>query len=438
MTLDEIASLIHRRSETPHVDYKEGFEWKKENRDHQLGLIRDMIAMANIQDGGAIVLGVEDKTYNVVGLSGPILASLDQSYIGDLLRGYADPTFPFELQRTQIDSCDVAVIHIPEFVDVPIVCEDSAQSKDQKKLILRRGALYIRTDASQTMEISSAEDMRKLLSRAITKRSDEMLRQIENLLRVRPIRPIEETDNQFEKELSEADIRFKEVLQKGFFNAGRWEVIARPTQYTSNRPIELADLKGFIRSSQVNLRGWPFPYIDYDKAVMFNSGYQSHTDTAEHREGFRLYKSGLFVWKAGFPEDLTNLKTEQGKRTLDFVVTIYTLTEIFEFLKRLYAVFPSVEHLKITIRLTGCQGRVLTSSNLSTPVRPDQESSESTIELVESPQEVELRASADEMAREVTRHIFAIFNWTDIKDQYLIEWQDKLFHRVGQRRGTEV
>ena len=54
MTLEEIITLIRRRSETPHVDYKAGFEWKKENRDHQLGLIRDMIAMANVQDGGAI------------------------------------------------------------------------------------------------------------------------------------------------------------------------------------------------------------------------------------------------------------------------------------------------------------------------------------------------------------------------------------------------
>jgi predicted HTH transcriptional regulator len=64
MTLDEKATLIHRRSETAHVDYKAGLEWNKENRDHQLELIRDMIAMANTPAGGTLILGVEDGNSN--------------------------------------------------------------------------------------------------------------------------------------------------------------------------------------------------------------------------------------------------------------------------------------------------------------------------------------------------------------------------------------
>ena len=44
MLPEEISELITRKSETAHVDYKAGFEWKRENRDQQLGLIRDMIA----------------------------------------------------------------------------------------------------------------------------------------------------------------------------------------------------------------------------------------------------------------------------------------------------------------------------------------------------------------------------------------------------------
>ena len=286
-----------------------------------------MIAMANIQDGGAVVLGVENKSYNVVGLSDQISASLDQSKIGDMLHGYADPPFPFELQRAQINDREVAVIHTPEFMDVPIICKDSAPSKDKMTLILRRGAVYIRTDAAQTMEISFVDDMRKLLSRSIMKRSDEMLRQIENLLKVRPISLTDETVDQFAKELSEADLRFMEVLQKGFSNVGRWEVIAHPTQYSNNRPIELAALKDFVKSSQVHLRG-AFPYIDYDNATMFNSGYQSHANEQDRREAFRLYKSGLFVWKGAFPEDMLNRKTEQGQKTLDWAAAGFKDTEL--------------------------------------------------------------------------------------------------------------
>jgi predicted HTH transcriptional regulator len=59
---DEIAAVIRRKTETAHVDYKAGFEWKKENKDQQLELLRDMMAMANTRDGGVILLGIEDGT----------------------------------------------------------------------------------------------------------------------------------------------------------------------------------------------------------------------------------------------------------------------------------------------------------------------------------------------------------------------------------------
>lgn len=49
MLESEIAALIQRKTETAHHDYKSGFEWKKDNRDHQLGLLRDMMGMANTQ-----------------------------------------------------------------------------------------------------------------------------------------------------------------------------------------------------------------------------------------------------------------------------------------------------------------------------------------------------------------------------------------------------
>ena len=59
---DEIAAVIRLKTETAHVDYKAGFEWKKENKDQQLELLRDMMAMANTRDGGVILLGIEDGT----------------------------------------------------------------------------------------------------------------------------------------------------------------------------------------------------------------------------------------------------------------------------------------------------------------------------------------------------------------------------------------
>jgi hypothetical protein len=432
MTLEEIITLIDRHSETPRVDAKAGFPWKKAYRDHQLGLVRDMIAMANTRDGGAIVLGVENTGYTVVGLSEEVKTSLDPSAIGEILKRYADPMFQFELHKTQISGKDVAVIRIPEFEEIPILCKQSVESSvDSKRLILRSGAIYIRTEAAQTMEISVAEDMRKFLSRAMLKQREQLLHSIDSLMKFRPAVPSENESNQYQRELTEADQSFINALQKGFLQSSRWEVIAHPTAY-KKRVMELRELKGFVANSQVNLRGWPFPDIDHEKAGNFNSGYQSYTDHQDKREGFRLYNTGLFVWKGTMSEELHS----GWKQSLDVVSTIWRATEIWEFLKRLYEIFPAADDLSITIRLVGCQGRILRSSDYFTRIFPWHRSSEDTIEINETLQEAELAGTSDEMARAMARHIFAVFNWMDISEDLLMHQQDKLYGRSGQRRSS--
>ena len=47
----EIEELITRKIESANLDYKEGFIWEKQNRDLQLELIKDIMAMANTRDG---------------------------------------------------------------------------------------------------------------------------------------------------------------------------------------------------------------------------------------------------------------------------------------------------------------------------------------------------------------------------------------------------
>lgn len=72
-----IADLINKKFETANLDYKEGFEWTKENRDKRFELIKDILAMANTRDGGTIILGVKDDTCELVGVSKEIWDSFD-------------------------------------------------------------------------------------------------------------------------------------------------------------------------------------------------------------------------------------------------------------------------------------------------------------------------------------------------------------------------
>ena len=437
MTESEILDLIRRKSETAHLDYKAGFEWKKDNKDLQLGLLRDMMAMANSQDGGTIILGVEDGTYNLVGISRATMESLDQTNIGQMLYSYSEPKLNFELQKARIDDNDIVVIRVSEFEDSPIICTESVCGKDPTKPILRRGAVYIRTTAAQTEEIASSEEMRQLLSRAMLKRGDELLRSIEQIIKGKPLVPTEETVNLYQAEITATDQWLIQVLQKGFLNSARWEVIAYPTQYIADRVAELPTLERLAKESQVSLRGWPFPYFgNRGETGMFNFGYQSYVDSNDIREGFRLYKSGLIVFKRAAWEDLRNARTEEGKRTLSFISAIYSLTEFLLFLKRFYESIATVENVHITVRLIGCRDRALASFEPLVHLPDWYMCQDESIAIEQDFKVVDLRASSEQIARRIARHIFHVFNWTDVSDDVLVQWQDKLLARVRQVRSS--
>lgn len=426
MLQSEIEALVHRKSETAHLDYKAGFEWKKENKDHQLGLIRDMMGMANTQDGGTIIVGVKDETYDLVGVSPDILVSFDQTDIGQMLYSYSDPKLTFELQKAKVDGEDVIAIRVFEFNDVPIVCTDTVFGKDPTKPILRRSALYIRTPAAQTEEVSSAHDMRGLMGRGLQKRGDEVLRSVQNLIMGSPLVPTNETVNRYQEELAQADKWFREVLQKGFLNSARWELISYPLPYVADRVASLPALENALLNSQASLRVTPFPYIFHDSVSgMFNSGYQSFTDNSNVRVGFRLYRGGLFVLKHALWEDLQGAKTEEGKRTLSFNSAIYLLTEFLVFASRLYQEIL-VEDIHIMVRLVGGKDRALQSFEALAPLLPWYVSQEDDILVWKDLKLPVLRINALDIARNIAQQIFHVFNWTDVSDQVLAQWQNKI------------
>lgn len=169
---------------------------------------------------------------------------------------------------------------------------------------------------------------------------------------------------------------------------------------------------------------------------MFNFGYQGYADWDEKREGFRLYKSGLFVWKHTLREDLRDAKTEAGKRTLSFINAIYSLTEHMLFLKRFYESLPTINHVRIVVRLIGCRDRVLASFDHSVHLPDWYECRDDVIIFEQDFKVVDLRAAAEKIARIIAQHIFHVFNWTDVSDDVIAQWQDQLLARVRRTRSS--
>lgn len=427
--------LIARQLETANVDYKEGFEWSKESRDKRFELIRDIFAMANTRDGGTIILGVKDDTRELVGVSKAMWDSYDQSAVAEMVHQKGTPKVNLQVIKTEIQGKRVVALTVSEFEDVPIICTDTILgSLHTSRTILRKGAVYIRTSGATTEEISSDQDMRELLSRAILKRGDELLRSVERLIKGKPLNPSEDSISLYDAEVKQAEIWFNEVLQKGFHQSPRWELIAHPSQYLPERLSNLADMERMVKESQVRLRGWDFPYLGQRGEVgAFNSGFQGRVDWEAIREAFRLYKSGLFVWKRAIWEDLKDMKTEKGKRTLSYSSAIYSLTEWFLFLARLYESIVNTNSVRILIRVVGCKNRQLASFDGMEAFffHSDwYESQEDVISFQRDYTVEELRASPAEIAKAFAIHIFQVFNWTKVTDEMIESLQKKVLNRT--------
>ena len=125
-------------------------------------------------------------------------------------------------------------------------------------------------------------------------------------------------------------------------------------------------------------------------------------------------------------EDMQNHKDQEGRRVLSFISAIYSLTECPLFLKRLYEDMGNIEHVHISVRLTGCRERALASFEPMVPLHNWYESQEDVIDFSQNFQMVDLRVTAEEIARRIAKNIFHIFNWTDVADAVIQNWQDKL------------
>ena len=132
-----------------------------------------------------------------------------------------------------------------------------------------------------------------------------------------------------------------------------WKVVIHPQEFVAERIATLAECVDAIRESQVRLRGWPYPHLDYENMERGGNWIASCVETfEEQREYWRFYQSGLFVHYFGFREDRPSWRNEIEERYrtwglaadgfspnafLDVDNALHTFTEIFEFTVRLMA-----------------------------------------------------------------------------------------------------
>jgi len=123
-------------------------------------------------------------------------------------------------------------------------------------------------------------------------------------------------------------------------------------------------------------------------------------------------------------------KLKNGRAGLSFIGAIWSFTEFFIFLSRLYERIAPDTTVRARVTMTGCRGRQLAAYDPMVDFFVGEYiSEEDVISQEREVQVVELRASHLPMAVEMVKHVFHVFNWMDPDDSMVATWQQKLVKR---------
>jgi predicted HTH transcriptional regulator len=179
---EELTPFVKYGIERPDLDYKGPISWTACSKYSKAELVRDIMALANSDIPGYIVIGATDdggvvRSYD--GLSNEQIESFDPSKIADKIKRYANPEVRFELYKPIVDSKRYVVIRVLPFQSVPHICTNSCGD------ILEEAAVYVRGEGARTIKVPSAEYMRRLVDRAIQVRADALVDTIRGLVSAR-------------------------------------------------------------------------------------------------------------------------------------------------------------------------------------------------------------------------------------------------------------
>jgi len=131
--------------------------------------------MANHQDGGWIVIGIEelaDGRFDLTGVPAANLPTWNHDDVSAMINGVADPHVAVDTDVVVHDDLTFVVIHIHEFVDIPVVArKDGVTPPNERSQVYKKNTCYARSRRKpETIDaISDPTTWRTLIELAATK-----------------------------------------------------------------------------------------------------------------------------------------------------------------------------------------------------------------------------------------------------------------------------
>jgi hypothetical protein len=369
-----ITLALGRCQEQPWLDFKESQPWQV----LRWRLLKTIMGMANLRDGGLIVLGVSerDNTWELTGIQQAHLDTFDYDDIVEQLNKYASPSITLDIVvHDHEEQNRYLAFHVHQFKDSPVVCRNNSPDEVKPKDRLAAGEIYVRsaTGKPQTVKITDAVRLHDLLELAAEFRARRMLEVGKRVGLV----PGESAASKFDSEIATIKALSTPVNEFPF-----WRVIFRPESYVSDLIPTLTDCTKLVEKARVQLRGWDFPHLsNRDNERLHGSQWiGSGANFMGSVEYWRLFQSGQFVhyaavreatesqWRAKLQKatishlrHLRDIDWDSIPGYLSLVNLVYTITEYFEFAARICQAGVYRGVLDITLELNGANGFLLTT-----------------------------------------------------------------------------
>lgn len=164
---DRVHAALDICVESQSVDFKQSAPWST----LESKIIRTALAMANLRDGGIIIIGVSESgdRWERTGISDEDLTTYEVDHVIEGVHRFASPSVSVRLILVPYESRNFLTVQVFEFTDTPIVCRRDGPG-------LKQGAVYVRPPGvARTTEIRSADQMHDLLELAAEKRARRIL-----------------------------------------------------------------------------------------------------------------------------------------------------------------------------------------------------------------------------------------------------------------------
>ncbi len=166
MTEQELVEIIKLGREEQNIEYKSSMPWTDTGFAEKI--IRTILSMSNIRDGGFILIGMEeqdDGSYVPAGISSTDKATFNEDNMADKTSEFADPYVNFYLWPLAYDGKEFLIVQVNEFDEIPVICK-----KDGTTTNLVRGKMYTRSRRKpESIAVPGQTEMREILDVAIEK-----------------------------------------------------------------------------------------------------------------------------------------------------------------------------------------------------------------------------------------------------------------------------